>query len=201
MTDDEIKKYLPQYLSESEMRSLKDDLRKFNPDTCQGAFFTSRFNGEPFLMQGDYIGQAPVHNFPASLESREVPALIISNTCDMSMDNKRVYSTRIMYVPMMNFDKYAQNVLRIMEPEKARQHFESLRNQHITGIIYLPTKLELGYDSIGFLDRMVTIPCTQSNIDHLISSRRFTLNNFGFYLLLLKLSMHFSRIQEKINRG
>jgi hypothetical protein len=29
----------------------------------------------------------------------------------------------------------------------------------------------------------------------------FTLSNFGFYLYLLKLSIHFTRIQEKIDRS
>ena len=37
--------------------------------------------------------------------------------------------------------------------------------------------------------------------EELNSKRLFSLSDYGFYMLLFKLSVHFSRIQEKVNRG
>ena len=39
------------------------------------------------------------------------------------------------------------------------------------------------------------------NRDTLEDQRLFSLSDYGFYMLTFKLSVHFSRIQEKVNRS
>ena len=55
-------------------------------------------------------------------------------------------------------------------------------------------------DSIIFLDRILHIDCRSVNRDTLKEQRLFSLSDYGFYLLIFKLSVHFSRIQEKVDR-
>lgn len=55
----------------------------------------------------------------------------------------------------------------------------------------------------GFLvrfDCIFSLPSSKEFIEKLTSERIFTLINYGFYLLLFKLSVHFTRIQEKVDR-
>ncbi len=56
-------------------------------------------------------------------------------------------------------------------------------------------------DSIVFLDKIYHVDNRFINRDTLEDQRLFSLSDYGFYMLIFKLSVHFSRIQEKVNRG
>ena len=56
-------------------------------------------------------------------------------------------------------------------------------------------------ESIVFLDRIVNYPTSSLKLEDLKMNRIFTLGNYGFYLFLLKLSIHYTRIADKIDRN
>ena len=56
-------------------------------------------------------------------------------------------------------------------------------------------------ESLVFLDRIFNINNKYIDRSNLENIRIFSFSDYGFYLLIFKLSVHFSRVQEKVNRG
>ena len=129
-----------------------------------------------------------------------VNAILLSNTCDMSTDNKRMNPCRIMYAPILNFEKYAQRLLKFFPEHRVKNHLKDVKAQLISQILYLPKGGKIDYDGIVFFDRAISIPLTEETVRAMCGNKLFTLSNFGLYLLLFKMSVHFTRIQERIDR-
>lgn len=83
---------------------------------------------------------------------------------------------------------------------KLKTTFQISKQQKITQIIFLPANSQME-DSIVFLDKIYHVDNRFINRDTLEDQRLFSLSDYGFYMLIFKLSIHFSRIQEKVNRG
>lgn len=197
---DDIKLYLPQYLSEDKLTTLKKQLREFGKWHDSGEYFTNRLKSESNLFQGDGV-HAPFCNLP-NPKFKDAPVLLLSNTCDMDISNSRLNPCRIMYAPILNLDKYIQSLKkRNFSSEAIDNHVKDIKKQVISQIFYLPTTIIYGYDSIVLFDRAISLPISNDIINKCTQSRIFSLSNYGFYLLLLKLSYHFTRIQEKVDRS
>lgn len=200
MDTEDIKLYLPQYLSEDGMAALKKELKQFGSGHDSGAYFTTRLKDEPFLFQGDGV-MAPICNLPDT-RVQDAPVILLSNTCDMDISNARLNPCRIMYAPILNLEKYVEALQRSgVSEDRIKSHVADIKNQQISQILYLPTEPFFNHDSIVMFDRGMSIALTQENIDKMLKSRFFTLSNYGFYLFLLKISYHFTRIQEKVDRS
>lgn len=140
-------------------------------------------------------------NIPNPEVKEDIPVILLSNTCDMDIENKRLNPCRIMYAPILNLDKYISTLEKNgVSLERINNHVTDIKNQTISQILYLPTAIIYGHDSIVMFDRTISMPISADNIKKMIGSRFFTLSNYGFYLLLLKLSYHFTRVQEKVDR-
>lgn len=198
---DDIKRYLPQYLSEDNLVDLKKQLKAFGEGHDSGEYFTTRLKDEPHLFQGDGVKSIMI-NIPDTTVQCDRHVLLLSNTCDMDLNNVRLNPCRIMYAPILNIEKYITMLERNGEPrERIDNHIKDIKNQIISQILFLPTSVFGGADSIVLFDRAISVPLTKDAVDGMLSSRTFSLSNYGFYLLLLKLSYHFTRIQEKVDRG
>lgn len=197
--DDEIKKYLPQYLSDAELNHLKDELAMFPTDGTKDTIYTMALNGADFLLQGDGIGKMPYLNFP-NADVRSLNAILLSNTCDMSTENKRMNPCRIMYAPILNFEKYADKLRESFPEQRVTNHLKDVKAQLISQMLYLPKGGKMDYDGIVFFDRVISLPLTEDIVKNMCGNKLFTLSNFGLYLFLFKLSVHFTRIQERIDR-
>lgn len=198
---DDIKLYLPQYLSEDNLVALKQQLKAFGEGHDTGEYFTTRLNHEPYLFQGDGV-KSVMFDLPNTDKREDIPVLLLSNTCDMDLDNKRLNTCKIMYAPMFDLDKYIAILKKNnISNDRIQNHIKEIKNQAISQILYLPTNIILGHDSIVMFDRTISIPLNPENKTKMIDSRSFSLSNYGFYLLLLKLSYHFTRIQEKVDRS
>ena len=51
--DEDIKRYLPQYLSDAELGLLKEELAKFTEYGTRDAIYTIALNGANYFLQGD----------------------------------------------------------------------------------------------------------------------------------------------------
>lgn len=158
--DDEIKKYLPQYLSDAELNHLKDELAKFPTDGTKDTIYTIAFNGADFLLQGDGIGKMPYLNFP-NADVHSLNAILLSNTCDMSTENKRMNPCRIMYAPILNFEKYADKLRESFPEQRVTNHLKDVKAQLISQMLYLPKGGKMDYDGIVFFDRAISLPLTE----------------------------------------
>lgn len=193
-----IKQFLPKYLSPEEKLNLKNLIEDF-PYNLDSRFYTSYLNGTEVIYQGDGIKKMNVIQLPKS-EIKKTNCIILSNTCDIDIENSRLFASRLTYAPIIQLDKYI-NLYKTngISADRIKSHVKSIREQEITQILYLP-KSSSHEESIVFLDRINN--CSNDEIDRsdLKSRRIFTLSNYGFYVLLIKLSVSFSRIAEKVNR-
>ena len=129
--------------------------------------------------------------------------MVLSNTCDLDFGNKRhYYQSRLVYAPIFKLSKYK----RLLEEKDGllavniEQHINSIKEQRISSIFYLPEFDGVIEESIVFLDRVVNSSIEQISLEDLDEERIFTLSDFGFYVLVFKISVHFSRIRENVER-
>ncbi len=199
----DISLYLPQYLSSSEKDSMREELRNFPTDGTKSTIYTCALKCADYLLQADGIADLPYCNFP-NTKIGKVSGILFSNTCDMSVENKRLNNCRIMYAPILSLDKYKAGLLGKFEKERVEAHINDIKSQSVSQVMYLPqdkTGVGLGFDGIVFFDRAISIPLSNQITEEFIKNRIFTLSNFGFYLFLLKISYHFTRIKERIDRN
>lgn len=201
---EEIKKYLPQHLSSTAQQELFNELRAF-PYNIDQRIYTTYLRNHTNLFQGDGIKNLLYINFP-STNVGQVPGMILSNTCDIDQANKRLMPLRMVYAPIINLGKYEQSLIKNhvdtgqRSIESINSHFADVRKQHISHIFYLPKGGQLENNSIVFFDRINNCPSNLLDKESVIRQRIFTLSNYGFYLFLFKLSVHFTRIRDGVSR-
>ncbi len=200
MNFEDLKIYLPKFLSVESEKELFEGLKDF-PDNIDSRIYTDYLSCKDLLYQGDGIKNMLVFHLPSS-EIRKAPSMILSNTCAIDLKNKRSFSSQIVYAPIFKLDKYKKSLYNKSRKseEQIESHIEAIKKQRITQIFFLPKiqgKLE---DSIVFFDRILNCPNNMVNRKKLNELRIFTLSDYGAYLFLLKLSIHFTRIQDKVER-
>ena len=82
------------------------------------------------------------------------------------------------------------------------QIIKDIKDQRYSNIFYLPEGPNVKEEYIVYLDQIFCVPTEdmvifQQNIDLL---RMAALDNFGFYLFVLKLSYHLNRLPEDLQR-
>ena len=197
--DEEIKKYLPQYLSEIELNNLRKELENFPTDGTKDTVYTIALANADYLLQGDGVANLDYINCP-DVVITPIDVILLSNTCDMSIENKRMNPCRIMYAPILKFDIYARKLRESFPSQRVDNHLRDIKAQQISQAMFLPKGGKMDYDGIVFFDRAISIPLSEETMQSMCDNKLFTLSNFGLYLLLLKLSIHFTRIQERIDR-
>lgn len=197
MNFEEIKIFLPQYLGSADLHTLFQDLKEF-PDNLW-KMYTHSLKDSPTLYQGDGISE-----FGALLEpknEKDFYAIILSNTCDMSPDNRRKIPARALYVPLLKLTKLKEMLFNQFPHQTVESFISDIRSQRVTQALYLPKGFGFPDEFVAFLDCISNIDAAKVYATHIPNKRLFTLSNYGFYILLLKLSMHFTRIREGVNRG
>lgn len=194
---DYLKDQIPYYLTQEAKENLVKALNKLPSFPGSVDYYTSRYPNE--IMQGDGWPGLGVIQFE-TLEKKEVKGIIISNSCDISPENKRDFPTNIVFAPIMKLSNYKKLLSsKKVPPETIASKIESIRKQYITTLFYLPVGLGLEEEYIALLDDIHTIP-HQSFVSQQDKPKVFTLSQVGFYIFLFKLSVHFCRFHENILR-
>jgi hypothetical protein len=198
MTFDDIKLYLPKFLSPESQADLFNDLKEF-PDNIYKNFYTDYLKETNYIFQGDGLQNLLIVNLE-SLEKKICPGMVISNSCDLSQNNVRFFQSQIVYSPIINLKNYESQLLLRYDKTKVNNHIDAIKNQYITQIFFLPANGSSIDDSIIFFDRLFNIPNEYIDRDQIKRIRLFTLGNYANYLFLFKLSVHFTRMIENIDR-
>ena len=200
MSIQDIQAYLPKYLLEENYRDLLRELDSF-PDNIDQRMYTTSLP-DNVIFQGDGYESLPFVNLMKIEEGCKYRSgIVLSNTCDMAPENRRLYSSSIIYAPIMNLQKYVENLQNNhIREDVIKNHIKNIRKQSVTSMLFLPSNSKMP-DSIVFLNRVMSVDNSYISREELKSKRLFSLSDYGFYMLLFKLSVHFSRIQEKVNRG
>ncbi len=197
---DEIKKYLPKYLSQEATEKLFQDLKDF-PENIHKRLYGDVLENENDVFQGDGIIDLPVINLPDEIV-RKGKVMILSNTCDISLDNKRIFFPRIMYCPILRLSKFIEMLRkREITNERINQFVDVIKKQEVSSIFYLPQGGNLEEDYIAILENVNNCDIKVIQKEEIKKQRLFSLSNYGFYLFLFKLSIHFTRIREAVERG
>lgn len=195
---DLIKTFLPKYLSSESTKELLDLFKEF-PHNLDSRFFTSFLNNEQVIFQGDGLKNLPIVDLP-NTTIKHHNCIIFSNTCDIDTSNDRFFPSSICYAPILKLSNY-ETLIRQKSQKTTLQidnHIQDIRKQRITQILYLPPNAGLNYESIVFLDKINSI--SNTHIDRKSLNKLFVLSDYGLYVFLLKISIHFTRVQEKVDR-
>ncbi len=197
MIDEDLKKFLPTFLPNGEQDELfygLEQLRNNRLSTIKN-FYTHNDTIDTILEQGDGIDGLPIFNLP-ELHSKYGKGFVISNTCDVSIDNTRVVPMRLLYAPVLNLEKY-ENALR-ESGDYSEDWGRAVREQQITHLFYLPVGSGLSYEAIVPLDQVNSIAPSYLLEQDLSVNKVFRLSLIAWYVLLIKLTHHFARTTNEL---
>lgn len=193
LTQDAIRDQIPYYLTQEAKENLIKALNSF-PSID---YYINLYNND--VLQGDGWTSLELYNFESG-EKKAVKGIILSNSCDISQGNKRAVPAKIIFAPIIRLRKYIEILEKSGLDQKAiNGKISAIKNQHVTTMFYLPKNNELGDDFVALLDDVHTVPLNNF-LEHLSREKVFTLSQAGFYLFLMKLSVHFCRFHENLDR-
>lgn len=199
LSSDELRQFLPTFLSQGSQKAFIEEIKSFLTSQPR-PFYTSALTNTPILFQGDGINGLAIINLPDPT-IKTGSALLISNTCDMDPSNRRLFDSSLTYTPIFSLQRYLGVLLKQFPTARINAHESDIRQQLITQIFFLPKGGKLQEDSIVFLDRIVSASSSTINVDKIPKDRLFSLSDFGAWLLALKLSIHFCRIRDRVDRN
>jgi hypothetical protein len=201
MNLDDISKYLPQYLSHENHKELFQQLKDF-PNNYHKIFATLT-NFDNGIIQSDVVENIPFISLPVT-EIKKAKVLVLSNSCDIEPTNQRHIPPSVSYVPIISLKKL--ELLFKNQKKSDEQIFNiinDIKKQNITSMFYLPKGANLDEDCIALFDK--TLHCNRDDFHNLAKEdnrkKLVSLGNYGFYIFLIKLSIHFTRIHEGIDRN
>jgi hypothetical protein len=190
---EDFRTFLPKYLTPSDKRELFDALSSY-PNLPY--HYLSPGDVQEELLQGDGWRGFVLINFH-TLEKKNVSGVILSNSCDIDIRNSR--ASRVLFCPLVSLRRY-EDALREggLSDDQIRNTLQDIRAQHVTYIYYLPKEQYGPEESVLVLDDVHSHPLA----DFLAQERSilFRLSQAAFYVLLIKLSIHFTRSQEGVRR-
>ncbi len=199
MSVEEIRKFLPTFLSQGSENVFLDEMAHFLRHAENHPHYTDELRDEPFIFQGDGLEGLLIVNLPDTA-TKQGAGIVLSNSCDINPSNERLFEASLCYAPIFSLPAYLDALRRQFAEERVASHERDLRRQSITQIFFLPKGGKLANDAIVFLDRIISIANQTIDRSDLSDRRLFTLSDFGAWLFTLKLSIHFCRIRDKVDR-
>jgi hypothetical protein len=195
-----LQQQIPYYLTAEDRQVLVDELKAISKGGTAN-YLLSPYN-DAFrndMLQGDGWRAFQLFVFDTG-ERRRVQGLVLSNSCDVEPGNARDIPARVIFAPLVKLSVY-EGLLRGsgIDPQRIDEKIASIKAQKTTNMFFLPAGGPLADDHVVRLDDAHSMPAAM----HAKSEGReklFTLSNTGFYMLVLKLSVHFCRLHEKVNR-
>lgn len=194
-TPDTIEAHIPYYLTQEQKVGLISALNDFRANPV--SYYIDKYHDE--LLQGDGWSNLEVIRFENG-DRNSIKGIILSNTCDISPENDRPVPARITFAPIIKLSRYS-TILESTDltEQQINAKVQAIRNQNVTTIFYLPPEGALDEEYIALLDDVHNVPATAFNLTAK-NEKVYTLSMFGFYLFLLKLSVHFCRFHEEVAR-
>jgi hypothetical protein len=195
ITSESIKDQIPSYLSqkdkESLVRALDDFPRRIN-------YYIDLYPNE--ALQGDGWTSVEIIRFENG-DRKMIKAILLSNSCDIDPENKRDLPIKLTFAPVIKLDRYFDYLTKAGVGDKEIEHKTlAIKEQRVSSLIYLPEGAGLDGDYVALLNDLHTVPYAAFSSKN-ERKKLFTLSNVGFYLFVLKLSVHFCRLHEEVLRG
>lgn len=195
ITAESIKDQIPYYLSQNAKENLVKALDNF---PRQVNYYTDKYPRE--ALQGDAWTSVDVVRFEDGVR-KQIRAVLLSNSCDIDPANKRELPPKLTFASMVRLNRYEKLLVNAgLEERQVTDKVNAIKEQRVTSLMYFPKGGALEDDYVALLDDVHTLPSQvfESKTDH---TKLFTLSDVGFYLFVLKLSVHFCRLHEEVARG
>ncbi len=194
LSEPSLDKYFPYYLTHEQKIELTKNLKK-SPNEIN--YYSSLHKDD--LFQGDGWSDFCIYDFSLK-DQKSIRGIILSNTCDISPENKREIIPNIIWAPIIKIKNY-ENLLRSsgVSQQVINGKLASIRAQHMTNVFFLPQGSELEDEYVALLDKAQSFPMNLW-LDRENKKKFFTLSTAGFYLFVMKLSIHFCRLHENVTR-
>lgn len=196
-SDENLSVHIPYYLTGEQKDGLKKALSDFQSN-ADSEYYLNKYTDQ--ILQGDGWSGLEVIEFN-TFKKRSIKGIIVSNSCDINVSNSRDLPTKITFAPIIKLSGYLNLLKKAgIAEEAANAKIEAIKAQEVTSLFYLPSSGVLEDEYIAILQDIQSIPAkAHKNNDN--CKKLFTLNMFGFYLFTFKLSIHFCRLHEDVDRS
>ncbi len=192
LTQENLSKFFPYYFTEERKTKLSRMLAKH---PIEKPYYASQEDNEP--LQGDCWSGLTIYRFDDGIKD-QIKGMVLTNSCDLAKENNRLFVPKLSFVPIIDLEKYlVQLKASGIEDARIAQHAKEIRAQEITSFFYLPANETLEKEHIAILHDVHSIPANAC----IAGNRRASLSDVGFYIFIFKLSIHFCRLQENVDRG
>jgi len=203
---EELEKLLPPELTDQKKGRLREGLHQFSdPYKSQDKFYTDFYLpiSRSYFLQGDLLREMrfPLFNKESGqYEKLYFDALILSSTCDIDESNKKTVTKKVVLAKLVPVDTFIES-MRELEVENAAEILTHIKNQQYSNIIYLPTTRDKK-EYLAYLDDLGTVEKEEVNVlkEDITDNRIESLDYFGYYLFIFKLSYHLCRLPEETER-
>ena len=207
-----LRTYLPKYLTPEPLEKLISNIKEDFPHSGKSEIMYIQIDDSLFY-QGDALIDLPYAAFEkGKFEAVNINGILATNTCDISTENQRLEPFDIQFFVIYSLNEYTTHLRKVGKSEDRIDSFKSsLKSNKVTNLLYLPElklsdKIILEESFVRF-DKTSSIPI--STLDSRTFNKKyqpygdrlFTLSNYGFYLFLTKLSIHYCRFKEGVFRN
>ena len=191
---------IPYYLTAEDQKVLLDELTAISRGgTGEYILGEYRDSFKEVMLQGDGWRGFQLFLFETG-ERRSVRGIVLSNSCDVDPANPRDFPARVIFAPLVKLAAFKALLEGSgISAERVAAKIAAIKAQKTSNIFYLPACGVLQEDYIVRFDDAHNMPAA-AHADSEGREKLFTLSNTGFYMLVLKLSVHFCRLHEKVNR-
>lgn len=196
---DALRQQIPYYLTAAPAQKvLVTELNKLIEGADRGYFIPASYDGYTAeMLQGDIWRGFQIFSFNSGKVS-EARGIVLSNSCDVSAENARVLPPKVTFAPIVKLSKIVERFEKHgLDSEKIASRLTDIKAQKVTNMFYLPADGLLDEDYVALLDDLHSMPL---EVHRKTAKKQFTLSMAGFYLFIFKLSVHFCRMHENVNR-
>lgn len=207
----DVPKYLTPELKEDLYNSVKDNF----PSSIDPNLVYRNLEDEEIYYQGDGVIDIPFSELNienGSFDLAYISGVIISNTCDISIENKRLDVPKVQLAGVFTVYEYIQQLEKDeVNKDRITSFLKDLKSNRISNLFYLPEKKVEGKtvleESFVRFDLNVTFTSKFLNGDKYnknyspVGDRIFSFSDYVFYIFLIKLSIHYCRLREGVFRS
>lgn len=182
-------------LSEGSLRDVVAELQRI-----QSGYQITQTNHAESLLQGDIYGAVGVverRGNHLSIEHRR--AMLVSNSCDVDRRNARDLPVSVTIAPVMRLSRFRQMLLDSdVDEDRIASIVQSLKVQELSTMLYVPVGSGVQEPLVVMLSNVQSMSIDEFNTP--LPNREAVLTARGFWLLVIKLAMHFCRPYEAVER-
>lgn len=209
-----IRSHLPKYLTPELRENLFSAVKENFPLSIDANLLYQNLRDIDIYYQGDGLIDIPFSEFlpdKGMFVQSYLPGVIMSNTCDISPENSRMEKPVIQFSSIFSLKEYIDKLKEgNISEDRISSFIANLKNNKISSLFYLPEKKAgktiLIEESFIRFDINVSLPSSileGASYDKEYKpkgDRIFSFSDYGFYLFLIKLSIHYCRFREGIFR-